>query len=538
MGDIQKISIYIGKRLSCCILEFLSLMVSLLVRPKRSAIPAIRDDILTTPAVKLSLKIKSGELTSEEVVKAFIDRIKLVNPSINAVVDLRHKEALKDARLLDHRLQQARSGNGDQHLLELPLVGVPFTVKETIALKGAPFTAGLARRKFKRASQSNEAVDQLINAGLIPIGSTNTPCMNLWWDSYNLLYGRTNNPYDLSRIPGGSSGGEASLQAAAGSVVGVGSDLAGSIRIPCSFCGIFGHKPTPFVVSNNGVYPSMRMEQEKLRGVGPMTRYACDLLPMLKIMLKQPEVSKMKLDEPVDLRKIKIFYLDDIGDPFVSKCNSEIVSGLHAAVQHLRSTYGVPAERVLFDEFKYGLFLWSAELNVAGGTLYTTEHEDGRVPFNPYLELIKSVFGSSEFPLNTIVTVLLEKLSSKHKSRSHDYLTKRAADLRKKFYELVGERGVLLMPSHPQPAAHHKTTIFKFLNVAFTAVGNVLQAPITQCPLGMSNEGLPFGLQVIAGPYNDRITLAVAQELSKVFGGWQPVLPGNAAPARGRCNVR
>lgn len=277
-----------------------------------------------------------------------------MNPVINAVVDEYFDKALRRARELDTRLADARNGKAEP-LFDMPLVGVPMTVKETVSLMDGSFTAGVASRASKRATRSNPAVEQLIQSGVIPVGSTNTPCMNLWWDSYNLVYGRTNNPYDLSRIAGGSSGGEAAILAAAGSVIGVGSDLAGSMRIPCNFCGVFGHKPTPLTVSNEGLYPACRTEQEKMRGVGPMTRYAVDLVPMLKLMVNEEARAKMRLDEPVDLSKIKIFYCEDLGNPLVSKCDQDILSGLRAAVQHFELTFGVRAEKVVLEEFKYGV---------------------------------------------------------------------------------------------------------------------------------------------------------------------------------------
>lgn len=515
--------VYVTKRIIALVLKMLSSILSLLYQPKKYQLPPIQEKVLLTPALRLSDKIKAGELKCEQVVEIFINQIKRVNPIINAVVETRYDSALVQARQLDQRLEKARLGSSlDKSLLDLPLVGVPLTVKETVSLEGAPLTGGLPSRRARRAKENNGCVQNLIDAGLIPIASTNTPCMNAWWDSSNVLYGRTNNPYDLSRIPGGSSGGEAAIIASGGSLVGVGSDLAGSIRIPSNFCGIFGHKPTPFTVSNDNCVPAFKKEQEKMRGVGPMTRYACDLKPMLKIMAHRWELDKLRLDEPVDLKKISVYYCPDLGDPLVSSCDRCVSSGLAAAVEHLNSTCGVKIEKVTLDEFKYGISLWSAELEVKGGKLYAPESEDGLFKFNPLVELVKWLAGISEYPLGAIATAFLEKFGTKYGTRKHAHLTKKATDLRERFYNLVGDNGVLLMPTHPEPAPHHQTTLLKFLNVAYTALGNVLCSPITQVPLGMSREGLPFGLQVIAKPYNDRLTLAVACELEKAFGGWLP----------------
>lgn len=513
------LAIDFGKVFTRYILEAISSIVTILFSPKRCRIPPITDAILVMPAIKLSEKIRRGELKCEQVVEVYIRRIKEVNKVINAVVDSsRFELALEEARKIDARVAQGLI-QGDQ-----ALAGIPFTVKETICLKNNAYSAGLPARRLKKASYSNQSVDKLIANLLIPLASTNTPCMNMWWDTDNMLYGRTVNPYDLSRIVGGSSGGEAAMLAAAGSLVGIGSDLAGSIRIPCNFCGIFGHKPTPFTVDNDGVFPKMRREQEKLRGVGPMARYSCDLIPMLKIMVKDDEIlSKLNLDEQVDMRRLKVYYCQDINDPLVSRCNSDIAAGFKAAIEHLRSEYNIPTEAVVFDEFRNGMFLWGAEMNnVPEGMVYSTEHEDGIVKFDPLVELAKKAINSSDYTFNTIFTRIAESTSPKYGSPRNCYLVKKAEELRQKFYKLVGDDGVFLMPTHPEAAPIHQTTIFKIFNVAYTALGNTLHAPITQCPLGMSSEGLPFGLQIIAKPFNDRLTLAVAQEMEKAFGGWSP----------------
>lgn len=519
---IKKTLKYLLKCLICFVFEILALPISYIYKPKRNRMPTISDKILLIPAIELSKRIKKGELSSEQVVKSYIKQIERVNPIINAVVDKRFELALEESRRIDRQLADARNDSGDQSILLKPLVGVPFTTKETIEVENGSFSCGLPSRSFKRGTKNAVAVQKLVDAGMVPIAITNTPCMNLWWDSYNLLHGRTRNPYDLSKIPGGSSGGEAAILCTGGSIVGLASDLAGSIRIPANFCGVFGHKPTPFVVSTNGLFPKLRKDQDKLRGVGPMTRYAADLLPMLNLMVEDDKRPLLRLDEPVDLKKIKVFYCEDLGCPLVSRCDNDILSGLRAAAEYLSSTLRIPTQRVELEEFKYGLSLWATEHEVAAGKLYSTEDEDGIVAINPVTELPNCLLQSSDFPFNAIVCSIIERFGSKYGTPKHRYLSKKAAELRKRFEELVGDDGILMMPTHPQAAPHHLATVPKFLNVSYTAVANALQAPITQCPLGMTREGLPFGLQLIAKPYNDRILLAVAKEIEKAFGGWLP----------------
>lgn len=522
LKTVKKLAIYIGGRTLCHTLGFITNLVSLLFPPKRSAVPVIDDQNLVTSAVKLSQQIRSGHISSEEVVESFIGRIKRVNPIINAVVDKRFEQALKEAREIDRKIAEALKGEGDKSILDQPLAGVPVSVKETIAIEGYASTCGLLSRKFIKAAKNSDAVELLLKNHIIPVGLTNIPELAMWWDSSNPVYGRTNNPYDLSRIPGGSSGGEGALLAAAGSVIGVGSDIAGSIRMPAHFCGVFGHKPTPFVVSTEGMLPLVKGDREKLLGLGPMTRYACDLMPLLKI-LAGPRASKLSLDEPVDLSKLKVFYVEELGDSLASNCNQDILNGIRGAVAYLVNKYKIQAEKVTFDEFKYGMMLWSAEANTEPNSPRMSEQfKGGRgVEMNVLLETVKKFLGVSEHTSNSIMATLLEKASPSFGTKRNQLLCKKAADLRKRFNEMLGDTGVLFVPTHPEPAPKHYTTLLKIFNVSYTSVTSVLQSPITQCPLGLSKEGLPFGVQILAKPYNDRLTIAVAQELEKDNGGWQ-----------------
>ena len=167
----------------------------------------------------------------------------------------------------------------------------------------------------------------LIKAGAIPLAVTNVSELCMWMESYNKVYGKTNNPYHNGRIPGGSSGGEASNLAAAGSPFGIGSDVGGSIRMPAFFNGIFGHKPSTGLVSNKGQIPGATGIIDTFLSTGPMSRYAADLLPMFKVMLKPSSLNlNLKLDEPINLRKIKLYYMkDDGGNPIVSPVNDELI---------------------------------------------------------------------------------------------------------------------------------------------------------------------------------------------------------------------
>eukprot|EP00063_Salmo_salar_P075383 XP_014050218.1 PREDICTED: fatty-acid amide hydrolase 2-A-like isoform X2 [Salmo salar] len=233
-----------------------------LLAPRRGAdrsvrrLPPITNPLLRVPAMQLARMIRRREVTSVEVVQTYIDRIQEINPLINAMVKDRFSLALQEAAQVDKLIEEETGG---EDVLEdrLPLLGVPFTVKEAFSLQGMPNSTGLVSRRGVISATDAPPVALLKRAGAIPLGVTNCSELCMWLESHNRLYGITNNPYDLERIPGGSSGGEGSILGGGGSVIGVGSDVGGSIRIPAFFNGIFGHKPTSGVVSNVGQFSSL-----------------------------------------------------------------------------------------------------------------------------------------------------------------------------------------------------------------------------------------------------------------------------------------
>ncbi|XP_035232298.1 fatty-acid amide hydrolase 2-A-like [Stegodyphus dumicola] len=206
-------------------------------------LPPIDNEILLMSATELAEKIRKRQLTCEEVMKAYIMRIKVVQPIINAVVDERYVDAINDAIAVDHFLASGEKSEKDI-ARDTPLLGVPFTCKESIGVKGLTQAAGQVRFKDRKAERDSDTAASYRKAGAIPVTVTNVPELCMWWESANLAFGMTKNPYDITRTVGGSSGGEAALITAAGGIMGIGSDLAGSIRIPSSFSGIYGHKPS------------------------------------------------------------------------------------------------------------------------------------------------------------------------------------------------------------------------------------------------------------------------------------------------------
>src|SRR5262245_57980307 len=232
--------------------------------------------LIYASATALAQAIRSKKVSSEEVVNAYLQRIEAVNPQLNAVVQLTADTALKQAREADAALARGDSKG--------PLHGVPMTIKDSFDTAGVISTGGTKGRALFLPSQDAAAVARLRQAGAILMGKTNTPELTLSFETDNLIYGRTNNPYDLSRTPGGSSGGAAAIIAAGGSPLDLGSDLGGSIRLPSHFCGIAGIKPTSGRVPRTGHIPSFDIGPlEAWMQVGPMARFVEDLILTLPI---------------------------------------------------------------------------------------------------------------------------------------------------------------------------------------------------------------------------------------------------------------
>ncbi|MCW5838231.1 MAG: amidase, partial [Labilithrix sp.] len=260
--------------------------------------------MLTSSAVELVEAIRRREVTSTEVVEAHVARVRRVNPAINALVRDRFDDALREARVADEK-------TGSVHPDDLPpLHGVPFTTKDALRAAGMPNTSGLWARRDVLATEDATAVRRLKDAGAILLGVTNISELCMWMESNNKVWGRTNNPYDPTRTAGGSSGGEGAIVGAGASVLGLGSDVGGSIRMPAFFNGAFGHKPTGGLVPNTGHYPPAVRLHQRYVTTGPIARRAADLMPFLRIVAGPDGVEEHNIEpalgDParVDLSKV------------------------------------------------------------------------------------------------------------------------------------------------------------------------------------------------------------------------------------------
>src|SRR5450759_5332698 len=262
-------------------------------------------------AREITAQIRRKEVSPVEVARAHLDRIERLNPKLNAFVDCKPEVVLSQAR----EAEKAVLGGAELG----PLHGVPVSIKSAIDVAGHRCEAGSRLRAGYIAAEDAPLVARLRAAGAVILGVTNAPELLMAWETDNLLYGRTNNPWDLSRTPGGSSGGEAAAIAAGMSAGGVGSDGGGSIREPAHFSGICGLKPTPGRIPATGHFPPSVGPFALLGVVGPMARTVDDLKILFEVMQGPNDGDPSAAPVPIrwpekdDLKRVRVGYFEDDG---------------------------------------------------------------------------------------------------------------------------------------------------------------------------------------------------------------------------------
>ena len=483
-------------------------------RPADAASPT---DLLGASALELADWIRRRVVTPTEVVGAHIARIEAVNPLINAVVEDRFDRVREEARVATDRLARRASDLP-------PLHGVPFTVKEFIAVEGMPHTGGLECRRGTRATADATVVRRLREAGALVLGVTNAPEGGLWNESHNPIYGRTLNPWDLTRTPGGSSGGEGAIVAAGGAPFGIGGDIGGSIRAPAAFCGTVGHKATGRMVPNTGQFPAVHGELSAYNTLGPLSRRVEDVMPILRIIAGpdgiDPVTRPFDLGDPaeVDLRDVVVHTVEEGGPARVSAPMREAVRRAAAVL----ADRGARIDPYPPRRLRMGFAIWSAMMTEAG-TSYADVLGDGK-RISLATELLRLLFGRSRHTGPALLVTAAELVARGLRLPTARFV-EQGRRLQRDLEELLGPRGVMLHPPYTRPAPRHHRPLLTPFDFACTAIFNVLELPVTQVPLGFEGRGLPVGVQVAARRGADHLTLAIAAALEEDLGGWRRAEP-------------
>lgn len=459
------------------------------------------DDLIYASATKLANAIKAKEVSSEEVVNAHLERIEQVNPKLNAVVQFTAESAREQAREADKSLAKGE--------IKGLLHGVPITIKDNIETAGIISTSGTKGRAQFVPAEDATVVKRMKKAGAIILGKTNLPEIGLAFESDNLVYGRTNNPYDLERTPGGSSGGEAAIIAAGGSPLGLGNDAGGSIRLPSHFTGIVGIKPNTGRFSRTGHFLPPGGVLDTIWQVGPMARYVEDLILAMPVLYgidwRDAGVIPMPLGNPndVDLKSLKVSFHTDNGVVSPTPETSEVIK---AAAKSLADQGLIVEEaRPPGIEQTYDIFMG----------LFAADGGAG-------VKLALDIVGTQEY--HPLIQALFEIQKAQALSAADAIGLIFQLDMfRSIMLSFLQNYDVIICPVNATPAVPHGATLEDDSLPAFsyTMSYNLTGWPAAVVRGGTSPEGLPIGVQIVARPWREDVALAVARNIETHLGGWQ-----------------
>ncbi len=475
-----------------------------------------------TEIVDLILRKK---ISSVELTRLMLSRINEIDKKINAINVLMEEEALTNAKKADEMLSRGE--------ILGPLHGVPITIKDSFRIKGVVTTAGNPLLRDYVPEYDAVSVARLKKAGAIVLGNTNVPYMLDDHQSFNDIYGRTLNPWDLNRSPGGSTGGGAAALAAGLSFLSLGSDTAGSIRIPSHFCGVFGHKPTIDVVPKKGQIPplpgSLPYKSNGLSVAGPLARRAEDLRLLMEICGGPPEPEsiayswKMPEVRKSNLKDFRIKYVLD--DP-LCPVSSEIKPVLNSALKKFRKAElnmeeGWPD--TIDREEQYHNYIYLLHANVSGGA------PDSEI------EILRESADSDEKNMSNI--------RAKAFSNPHKYFKQqesRRLKAREDWQKYFSEYDAFVMPVAFVPAFPHIEKPWypnnpdpakrRILNTPegerdyddllfWISFATLTGLPATVFPIGLTGTGLPVGLQIIGPFLEDATSIYLAGKLSEIADG-------------------
>jgi amidase len=452
------------------------------------------DELIAQPLSAIAAAIKSKQITSVDLVKTFLDRIDTVNPQLNAVVTLNTDNALKYAAKADADL-----ANGEIHG---PLHGIPMTIKDSLDTRDVVTTWGTTGRKDYVPGRDATAVGRLRDAGAILLGKTNTPEFTLSFQTDNLLFGKTKNPFDLSRTPGGSSGGAAALIAAGATLFDVGTDTGGSIRLPSHFSGITGIKPTTGRVPCTGnALPSSGLIA-RLSQPGPMARSVADLELLLGLMsgpdLLDPNTVAMPFSssKDVDLAQLRFAYHTENG---IKVPEPAIVSSVQNVAELVgKNGYSISEARPSGIEMTN--LILSRLFAADGGEMVEALLEDCRT--------------SEPSPR---IAAMLEPGRPTFSQQEFARIIELWDNFRSSMLSFFADFDVLLCPVNGRtaiPLGEEED----MANYTYTSAFNLTGWPAAVVRAGTDAAGLPIGIQVVAAPFREDRCLAVAAWLETELG--------------------
>jgi amidase len=474
-------------------------------------------------AIELSAALAARKVSAVELAHDAIGRIERHDRKINAICVRDFERGLAAARAADAALARGETR---------PLLGIPMTVKESYNIAGLPTTWGIPEQKNFSPAEDALSISRVKDAGGVILGKTNVPLGLGDWQSYNEIYGTTNNPYDLGRTPGGSSGGSSAALAAGYGPLSLGSDIGGSLRVPAFHCGVYAHKPTYALVPSRGhtppPFPPLPLDRD-MAVVGPMARSAADLSLLLDAIagpdpLEAGKAYKLELPPPRHgaLKNFRVLVVDT--DPVMPTDKM-----VRANIDKLATNLGKAGARIeraspLLPDFAASSRLYMRMLLSFLGASFAPEVHAGA-------QVAASALPPGETSLGA------ERLRGIALSHRDWVMADGArARLRAQWRELFKAFDAVICPIMPTPAYPHdhspeqekrritidgKDYVYPD-QLAWPGIATLPGLPATAIPTGFSPDGLPVGVQIVGPWLEDRTTLKLAELIEREFGGFVP----------------
>jgi amidase len=474
-------------------------------------------------ATELSAALAAKKISAVELAQDAIGRIERHDGKINAICVRDFERGLEAARAADASLARGETK---------PLLGIPLTVKESYNIAGLPTTWGFVPQKDFKPAEDALSISRVKAAGGVLLGKTNVPLGLGDWQSYNDIYGTTNNPFDLGRTPGGSSGGSSAALAAGYGPLSLGSDIGGSLRVPAFHCGVYAHKPTFALVPSRGhtppPFPPLPLDRD-LAVIGPMARSALDLALLLDVIagpdpLEAGTAYRLALPPPRHdaLKSFRVLLVDT--DP-VMPTNAVV----RAAIDKLAANLGKAGVRIERDSPPLPDF-------AASSRLYMRMLMSFLAASFPPERIAAAQAGAAKLEPNDM-SLAAERLRGMVLSHRDWVLADGArARLRAQWRELFKNFDAVICPVMPTPAYPHNHSPeqeTRRINIdgkdhaypdqlSWPGIATLPGLPATAIPIGLSPDGLPVGVQILGPWLEDRTPLKLAELIEREFGGFVP----------------
>ena len=474
-------------------------------------------------AVNLSAALAAKKVSAVELAKDAIARIERHDARINAICVRDFERGLEAAKMADAALAR-----GEKY----PLLGIPLTVKESYNVAGLPTTWGIPQHRNFVPQDDALSIMRVKAAGGVILGKTNVPLGLGDWQSYNDIYGVTNNPYDLGRTPGGSSGGSSAALAAGYGPLSLGSDIGGSLRAPAFHCGVYAHKPTYALVPNRGhtppPFPPLPLDRD-MAVIGPMARGAADLALLLDVMagpdpLEAGKAYRLELPAPRHgaLKDFRVVIVDT--DPVMP--TDAVVRGSIETLAANLGKAGVKIERhsALLPDFADSTRLYMKMLMSFIAVSFAPDVYAGAQAAAQAIPPGDTSLGAER----------LRGIAMSH--RDWVMADSARARLRAQWRELFKQYDAVICPIMPTPAYKHdhspeqesrrilidgKPHVYPD-QLSWPGIATLPGLPSTALPTGFSPDGLPVGVQIVGPWLEDRTTIKLAELIEREFGGFKP----------------